>query len=178
MFFVYPTCCDEKYVHLVLTLETRDSPLIVKENLYMNLLQTIIFSLVNKNYYYIVILFLCSVFHFTCNNFVFPLLRWSILDFNLKRIKEKIPKIFQSILCRIDKWNVFLSTNIILFDVLIILIHHFVLFFSILSQKEKLYVKRKSNIQSSYLIFFRVLCRMGIFFKAYYLSKCYHNEYM
>ena len=33
-----------------------------------------------------------------------------------------------------DKWN--LSPNVLLFDVLTILIHHFILFFSILSQKD------------------------------------------
>ena len=57
-------------------------------------------------------------------------------------------------MCHIDKWNLFLSTNILLFDVLTILIHHFVLFFSILIQKEKFYVKRKKNTQSSCMIFF------------------------
>ena len=62
------------------------------------------------------------------------------LDSKLERIKKKIPKIFQSILYRMDKWNLFLSTNVLLFDVFNILIHHFMLFFSILSQKEKFYV--------------------------------------
>ena len=67
--------------------------------------------------------------------------------------------------CRMDKCNLFLSTNVLLFEVLTILIHHFVLFFSILSQKEKFYVKRKNNAQSSSMIFFRILCRVDIFFK-------------
>ena len=89
--------------------------------------------------------------------FVFSLLRWSILDFKLERIKKKIiPKIFQSIFCRMDKWNLFLSTNVLLFDPLTILMHHFVLFFNVLSQKEKSYVKRKNNTQSSWMIFFFV----------------------
>ena len=118
--------------------------LTVKENLYMNLQRTIISPLVNKNYYYIAILFLCYVFPFASAYFVFPLLRWIILDFELEHILKQISKIFQSILCRIDKWNLFLSTNVLLFDVLNILILHFVLFFSILSRKEKFYVKRKS----------------------------------
>ena len=39
-----------------------------------------------------------------------------------------------------DKWNLFLSTNVLLFDVLI---HHFVLYFSILSQKKNLCQKEK-----------------------------------
>ena len=65
-----------------------------------------------------------------------------------------------------DKWNLFLSTHVLLFDVLTILIHHFVLFFSILSQKEKFYVKRKNNTKSNCMIFFlRILCRMNIYFK-------------
>ena len=68
-------------------------------------------------------------------------------------------------LCWIDKWNLFLSANVLLFDVLTILIHHFVLFFSILSQKEKFYVRRKNNTQLSCMIFFHILCRMDTFFK-------------
>ena len=58
------------------------TPLTVKENLYTNLLRTLVSSLVNENYYYIVILFLCYVLPF--------------------------------------------GTNVLLFDVLTILIHHFV----------------------------------------------------
>ena len=46
---------------------------------------------------------------------------------------EKVPKIFQSMLSWMDKCNLFLGTNVLLFDVLTILIHHFVLSFSILS---------------------------------------------
>ena len=82
------------------------------------------------------------------------------LDSKLERIfskktkKKKIAKIFQSTLCRMDKCSLFLSTNILLFDVVTILIHYFVLFFSILSQKNKFYVKRKNNTQSSYIIIF------------------------
>ena len=70
-----------------------------------------------------------------------------------KKKKEKIPEIFQSILCGMDKWNLILTTNVLLFDVLTILIHHFVLFFSILSQRKKIDVKRKNNTQSSYIFF-------------------------
>ena len=112
--------------------------------MYMNLLRTIIFALVDKIYYFhIVILFLCYVFPFASKDFAFPLLLLIILDFELERIFTKIPKIFQSILCLMDKWDLFLSTNVLLFDVFTVLIHYFVLFFSILSQKEKFYVKRK-----------------------------------
>ena len=59
-------------------------------------------------------------------------------------------------LCEMDKWNLFLSKNVILLGALTILIHHFVLLFSILSQKKKFYVKRKSNTQQSSMIFFFV----------------------
>ena len=55
--------------------------------------------------------------------------------------------------------------NVLLFDVLIILMHHFVLFFNIRSQKEKFYVKRKNNTQLNCMIFFHILCRMEIYFK-------------
>ena len=53
------------------------------------------------------------------------------------------------------------------------------LFFSIVSQKEKFYIKKKSNIKSSCMIlFFRILCRMNIFFMRFIcLSKWYQNEY-
>ena len=78
--------------------------------------------------------------------------------------KKKFSKIFQNILCRMEKYNLFLSTNIILFHVLTSWIHHFVLFFGILCQDKKFYVKRKNNTQSSCMIIFRIL------------SKWYHNE--
>ena len=48
--------------------------LTVKENLYTNLLRTIISSLVNKSYHYTVILFLCYVFSLGSKGFIFPLL--------------------------------------------------------------------------------------------------------
>ena len=113
------------------------TPLTVKENLITNLLRAIISSLVNKNYYYIVILFLQFVILFVSKDLLFPLLRWSMPEF-WKIWKNW--KIFQSILCQMDKYNLFLSTNILLCYVLTILIHHFVLFFSVLSQKNKFYV--------------------------------------
>ena len=95
-----------------------------------------------------------------------------------KTKKKKSPKIFQSILFQMDKYNLFLSTNILLFYVLIILIHHFVLFFSILSQKKKFYVKRKTNTQSSCITFFPYfLSDAHIFQETHYLSKWYHSEY-
>ena len=118
-----------------------------------------------QNYYCIVILFLCFVFLFASKDFVFPLLRWSILLFKLERIKKKkkILKIFQSILCRMDICNLFLSTNALSFDVLTILIHHFVLIFSIASQKQKFFVKRKTILSQAAWISFRILYRMDIF---------------
>ena len=96
-------------------------------------LRTIISSLVNKNNYYLVILFLCYVFPFAAKDYVFPLL--------------------------------LLSTHVLLFDVLTILIHYFVLFFRILIQKEKFYVKKKNNTQSSSMIFFPHFMTDGHYFK-------------
>ena len=70
--------------------------------------------------------------------FYFPCYVEVSLYFKLERIFFfKFPNIFQDILCRMDKWNLVLSTNVLLFDVLTILIQYFALFFSILSQKEK-----------------------------------------
>ena len=109
-------------------------------------------------------LFPLRVLHFPCYVEV-------SLDSKLERIfskktkkTKKIAKIFQSTLCRMDKCSLFLSTNILLFDVITILIHYFVLFFSILSQKNKFYVKRKNNTQSSYII---------IFFFVFYVEWTY-----
>ena len=91
------------------------------------------------------------------------------LNFKLERtffFFKKIPNIFQSIFCRMDKWNLFLSTYILLINVLIFLIHHFVLFFSILYQNEKTYVKRFLRQYSFKLHdFFCILCGMDIFLK-------------
>ena len=94
------------------------------------------------HYYYIAILFLCYVF-----------------SFDPKRSQRHF---FQSILCRMEKCNLFLGTNVLLVDFLTILIHHFVLFFSILSQKEKFYVKRKNNTQSSCIVFYESDITMNV----------------
>ena len=92
------------------------------------------------------------LFYYSCVNFsilplrilYFPCYVKVFLDFKLERIffllkNGKIQKIFQSILCQMDKWNLFLITNVLLFDAVTILIHHFVLFFSTLSQKVSLF---------------------------------------
>ena len=78
----------------------------------------------------------------------FPCYIEVFLDFKLERILKKFPKIFQRILCRRDKWNLFLSPNTLLFDVLTILMRHFVVSL-ILSHKEK-------NTQESCMISFFV----------------------
>ena len=105
----------------------------------------------------------CAIFvykmytQFPCGRILyFPCYIEVSLNFKLERIKKKkrFQKFFQSILCRMDKWNLFLSANVHLFDVFTILIHHFVLSFSILSQNEKYYVKRKNKTQSSCMISF------------------------
>ena len=69
-----------------------------------------------------------------------------------------------------DKCNLFLSTNVLLFDVYTILKHHLVLFFSILSQKKKFYVKTKNSTQSSCMIF-RILCCMDIYLKMFIIYQ-------
>ena len=56
----------------------------VTENLHTNILRTIISSLANKSYYYIVILFRCYVFRFSFEGLVFPLLRWHIPGFLIR----------------------------------------------------------------------------------------------
>ena len=76
------------------------------------------------------------------------------LDFKLESFLKKFPKIFQSILCRMDKWNLLLSTNVLLFDALTILIHHSLLLFSILIQKEKFYVKKEEKYSVKQHAFF------------------------
>ena len=88
----------------------------------------------------------------------FPCYIEVFLDFKLERILKKFPKIFQRILCRRDKWNLFLSPNTLLFDVLTILMRHFVVSL-ILSHKEKKYSGKL------YDFFFRILSWMGICLK-------------
>ena len=145
--------------------------LTVKENLYKNLLRTIISSLVNKKNYYFVHIIPVMIPLLPLRVLYFPFYVEVSLDskseriFSTKKKKKKFPKIFQSILCLMDKCNLLLSTSILLFDVLSILIHYFLLFFNISSQKKKFYVKRKNNTQSSCMVFFEILCRMDIYFK-------------
>ena len=157
----------------------------------MNLLRPIFSCLVNKIFHYIVMLFLCYVFPFASKDFVFPLLHWSIRGFKLERIyKKKSQRFF--ILCRMEKLDLLWGTNVLLFDVLTISIGHFVLFFSILSQKKK---KKKvlSQKEKQYSVklldfflhilcldfFLHILCRMDIYFTwgAHNLSKWHRNEY-
>ena len=99
----------------------------------------------------------------------FPFYVEVFLDSKLERIfsttKKKFPKIFRIILCLMDKCNLFLSTSILLFDVLTILVHYFLLFFNSSCQKKKFSVKRKNNTQSSCMIFFEILYWMDIYFK-------------
>ena len=88
----------------------------------------------------------------------FPCYVEKSLDFKLERIlKKKIPRIFQSILCRMNKWNFCLSTNVLLFDDLTILVHNFVLLVSILSQKGKFMSKKKQysvKLQNIFFVFY------------------------
>ena len=88
--------------------------LTVKEYLYMNLLRAIISSLVNKNYYFfVVILFLCYVFPFASMDFL----------------------------------RLFLSTNVLLFDVLAILMHH-LCYSSVSSVKKRNFMSKGKTILS------------------------------
>ena len=71
--------------------------LTAKENLYMNFLRTIFSSLVNKNFNYIVILFLCYVFSFVSKDFVLPSYVEVSMNSKSERIfsnKKKIPEDF------------------------------------------------------------------------------------
>ena len=122
------------------------------------------------------LLFCCYIIPVLCFPFCLCIFCISLASLNypgfwIRTYLKKNLKDFQSILCRINKWNLFLSTIVLLFDVLNILILHFVLFFSIFSQKEKFYVKRKNNSQSSCMIFFHILCRMDIFFKRLIINQ-------
>ena len=103
------------------------------------------------------------------------------VDFKLERIFKKKSKRF-FILCRMEKLDLLWGTNVLLFDVLTILIGHFVLFFSILSQKKKKKVLSRKEKQYSVKLldfFLHILCRMDIYFtwEAHYLSKWHRNEY-
>ena len=149
------------YIQLVVTrneFTTRnlDSSYIKKKYVYEFATINNFFSCKKSHYYIAILLFLCYVFPFASNGFVFPLTYPGILNQNVffsNNNKKKYPKTFQSILCRMDECNLFLNINSHLFDVLTLLTHHFMLFFSIFSQKKKYYIKRKNNTQSSWMIF-------------------------
>ena len=65
-----------------------------------------------------------------------------------------------------NKWNLFLSTNVLLLDVLTILIHHFVLLEYPQSKREILCQKEKQySVKLHDFFFFCILCRMNIYFK-------------
>ena len=71
-----------------------------------------------------------------------------------------------------DKWNLFLNTNALLFAVLIIFKHH--LCYSSVSsvKKKKFYVNRTNNTQSSCMIFFSHFMSDGhIFLDSCYVGK-------
>ena len=57
---------------------------------------------------------------------------------------KKIPKNFKSILCQMDKCNLFLSTNVLLFDFFTISIHRFVGWTYIL--RGSLFIKLKQHV--------------------------------
>ena len=88
------------------------------------------------------------------------------LDFKLERIKKNFPKVLQSILCWMNKLDLFLSRNVPLFVALTILIHHFALFFSIPCQKNKFYGKNEKQYSVKlHNLFLHILCWIDIYFK-------------
>ena len=150
-------------------METRDPDSSCNQRkLVSELTTSIIFSFVHKNYCYIVILFLCHVFPFASKDFVFPLLLWSILGFKLERtfLKKKNPK---------DFWKYFVSDGQMEFSpkhncTFIWCSYQFNTRFCVILQlslvkKRNFMSKGKTILQSSCIIFFRILCRMDIFFK-------------
>ena len=104
--------------------------------------------------------------------FYFPCYVEVSLDSNLER-KKKLPKIFQIMLSRMDKCNLVVSTNILLFDVLTMLIHHLVLFFSFLSLKINFCQKqrKKYSVKLHYYVFFRVFCWMDKYFNTTFIYQ-------
>ena len=136
--------------------------LIVKETLYTNLLRTMIASLVNKNYYDTVILFLGHVFPFVSCSFLFPLLYWSIPGFKIKMyfFKTKNSGRILKAFCVVWTSVIFSSTRMYFAWRSYTLIHFFVLFFSITSQQEKICVKKKQTI----------LGQAAWFFFSYFIS--------
>ena len=71
--YILQVVTRNKFIYFWLLKRDNLTLLTVKENLYTNLLRTIISSLVNKNYYYIVTLFLRYAFLFCLSGFCISL---------------------------------------------------------------------------------------------------------
>ena len=91
------------------------------------------------------------------------------LDYKLEFfqvIMENILMNFQSIMSQKTKCNLFLRTNIIFFDVITILMHHFVLFFGIFSQKEKQYLVKLHDFFFAFYVGWKYILRDSLFIKV------------
>ena len=114
--------------------------------------------------------YICYVFPFSSKDFVCPLLRWIILDFELERIKKN-PK--ES-----------LKHNVLDGQMELILKHkctfiwcsyHFkytiLCYYSVSSVKKKNYMSKGKTMLSQAAWFFHILCRMGIFLKRFTIHE-------
>ena len=121
----------------------------------MNLLQTIISSLVTKMNYIIiniVILFPCYVFSFASKDFVFPFLRWGILDLKLERIYFNIRH--NSFILNYKCAFIWSSYH---FNALFILCYS-----SVSSVKKRNFTPKGKTMFNQAAWFFRILCQMDI----------------
>ena len=137
----------------------------------MNLLRTIISSSVNKNYYYIGTLFLCYVFLFVSKNFFISLAALNYPGFWIRKYLKKIPKTFQRIMYRMDKWNLFLSTNVLLLDVLTILCRMNIFFEKFISYQSCITINMSNT--ESVTVLSNLQCKLS--FSV--LKKSCKNEY-
>ena len=87
------------------------------------------------------------------------------LEFFSSNNKKNILMSFQSIMSQKTKCNLFLSTNVLFFGVLTILMHFSIILQYPQSKRKISSVKRKSNTWSSCMIFFRIFCWTKIYFK-------------
>ena len=131
----------------------------------MNLLRPIISSLVNKNYY-VVILFQCYVLIFASKDFVF-------LDFKLERMlkkkkkkkKKKLKIFFKAYFIGWINWTYSLAR--MYFYLMFLPFEYTILCYSSVSSVKKVNFmsKRKTILIQVAWFFFHILCWVGIYFK-------------
>ena len=165
MFFVYPTSRDEKSVHLVLALETRDLDSSYNQRKFVYEFTT------NNNFFFYKqkLLLYCYIdpmlcFPFASKDFVCPLLRWITLDLELQRIKKNIKDFSKHIvsdgqmeLCPKYKC-IFIWCSYHFNTPFCVMLQYPQSRTEILCQKEKQYSVKLHD-------FFHILCRMDTFFK-------------